>query len=76
MKFLNIILLSLSTSFGLVKQQIVRTFGRDTSVVDKEVIDIVLSNPDNKQKLIKELDKNSSNHVEIEIKDNKFSIVN
>ena len=36
----KIVLMSLSTSLGLVKDQVKRTFGRDTALVDQEVVDV------------------------------------
>ncbi|WPR72161.1 hypothetical protein SLW70_03200 [Flavobacterium sp. NG2] len=68
--------MSLSTSFGLVKQQVVGTFGRDTSMVDKEVVDVILSNSENKEKLIKRLNQNNHSSVEIEINGNEFNFIN
>ncbi|MFC5682156.1 hypothetical protein ACYE2N_10185 [Flavobacterium sp. MAHUQ-51] len=68
--------MSLSTSLGLVKQQVVRTFGRDTSIVDKEAVDVILSNSSNKKKLIDRLNQNSHSSVEIEIDGNDFNFVN
>lgn len=73
---LEIILMSLSASLGLVKQQVVKTFGRDTSIVDKEAVDVILSNSLNKQKLIERLNQNDNSSVEIKIDGNKFSFVN
>jgi hypothetical protein len=71
----KIILMSLSTSLGLVKQQVVKTFGRDTSIVDKEVVDVILSNSSNKKILIERLNQNNNSSVEIKIDGNKFSFV-
>ena len=76
MKTFQVIVMALSASLGLVKQQIVRTFGRETSSVDKEVIDIILSNPKNKERLIKELNENKKPSIEIMIEGKNFSIVN
>lgn len=76
MTTLKVILMSLSASLGLVKQQVVRTFGRDTSIVDKEVVDVILSNSSNKKKLIDRLNQNSHSSVEIEIEGNDFNFVN
>jgi hypothetical protein len=67
--------MSLSASLGLVKQQVVKTFGRDTSVVDKEVVDVILSNSSNKKKLIDRLNKNNNSSVEIKIEGNSFSFM-
>ena len=53
MTTLKVILMSLTASLGLIKQQVVRTFGRETSIVDKEAVDVILSNSNNKEKLIK-----------------------
>ena len=60
---LKVILMSLSASLGLIKQQVVRTFGRETSIVDKEVVDVILSNSENKKKLIERLNKNNNSSV-------------
>lgn len=68
--------MSLSASLGLVKQQVVKTFGRDTSIVDKEVVDVILSNSTNKKKLIDRLNQNNQSSVEIKIDGNSFSFVN
>lgn len=76
MTTLKVILMSLSASLGLVKQQVVRTFGRDTSIVDKEAVDVILSNSSNKKKLIDRLNQNSHSSVEIEIDGNDFNFVN
>lgn len=75
MTTLKVILMSLSTSLGLVKQQVVKTFGRDTSIVDKEAVDVILSNSSNKKKLIERLNQNSHSSVEIEIKGDEFNFV-
>lgn len=72
---LKIILMSLSASLGLVKQQVVKTFGRDTSIIDKEVVDVILSNSLNKKILIDRLNKNNNSSVEIKIEGDKFSFV-
>lgn len=76
MTTLKVILMSLSASLGLVKQQVVRTFGRDTSIVDKEAVDVILSNSSNKKKLIDRLNQNNHSSVEIEIEGNDFNFVN
>jgi hypothetical protein len=68
--------MSLSASLGLVKQQVAKTFGRDTSIVDKEVVDVILSNSSNKKKLIDRLNQNSHSSVEIVIEGNDFNFVN
>ncbi|CAM2821471.1 hypothetical protein SAMN02745938_10943 [Flavobacterium psychrophilum DSM 3660] len=67
--------MSLYASLGLVKQQVVKTFGRDTSVVDKEVVDVILSNSSNKKKLIERLNQNNNSSVEIKIEGNNFSFI-
>jgi hypothetical protein len=72
---LKVILMSLSASLGLIKQQVVRTFGRETSIVDKEVVDVILSNSENKKKLIERLNKNNNSSVEIKIEGSDFSFV-
>ncbi|AIN75031.1 hypothetical protein O8E88_000994 [Flavobacterium psychrophilum] len=72
---IKIILMSLYASLGLVKQQVVKTFGRDTSVVDKEVVDVILSNSSNKKKLIERLNQNNNSSVEIKIEGNNFSFI-
>ncbi|WP_207573374.1 hypothetical protein, partial [Flavobacterium psychrophilum] len=72
---IKIILMSLYASLGLVKQQVVKTFGRDTSVVDKEVVDVILSNSSNKRKLIERLNQNNNSSVEIKIEGNNFSFI-
>ena len=72
---LKVILMSLSTSLGLVKQQVIKTFGRDTSVIDKEVVDVILSNSSNKKKLIDRLNNNNNPSVEIKIDGDNFSFV-
>lgn len=72
---IKIILMSLYASLGLVKQQVVKTFGRDTSVVDKEVVDVILSNSFNKKKLIERLNQNNKSSVEIKIEGNDFSFI-
>lgn len=71
----KIILMSLSASLGLVKQQVIKTFGRETSIVDKEIVDVILSNPINKKKLIDQLNQNTNSSVEIRIEGNNFSFV-
>ena len=72
----KIVLMSLSTSLGLVKDQVKRTFGRDTALVDQEVVDVILSNSDNKKRLIDRLNQNnSSSSVEIKIDGKSFSFV-
>lgn len=76
MTTLKVILMSLSASLGLVKQQVVRTFGRDTSIVDKEAVDVILSNSSNKKKLIDRLNQNNHSSVEIKIEGNDFNFVN
>lgn len=76
METLKVILMSLSASLVLVKQQVVRTFGRDTSMVDKEVVDVILSNTENKEKLIKRLNENNHSSVEIKIEGNGFNFIN
>jgi len=76
MSTLKVIIMSLSASLGLVKQQVVRTFGRDTSIVDKEAVDVILSNSSNKQKLINRLNQNNNSSVEIKIDGNDFNFVN
>ncbi|MBF7090441.1 hypothetical protein IUY40_02635 [Flavobacterium sp. ALJ2] len=75
MNNLNYILTSLEASLDLVKEQLMKTFSKDTSVIDRKVIDVVLSNPDNKKKLIDYLDKNSNSTVEIKIEGDSFSII-
>lgn len=75
METLKVILMSLSASLGLVIQQVVRTFGRDTSMVDKEVVDVILSNTENKEKLIKRLNENNHSSVEIKIEGNGFNFI-
>lgn len=72
---LNVIFVALCTSMGLVKQQIVTTFGRETSVIDKEVVDVILSNPLNKQKLISKLNESKNSSIEIKIEGDGFSFV-
>lgn len=69
----KVILMSLSASLGLVKEQMIRTFGRDTSFVDKEFVDVILSNPANKKKLIDQLNKNEKSSVEIIFDGDEFS---
>ena len=71
----KVVLMSLSASFGLVMQQISKTFGRETSVVDKEVVDVILSNPLNKQKLITKLNESHNSSIQIKIEGDKFSFV-
>ena len=72
---IKIILMTLSTSLGLVKQQVVKTFGRDTSIVDKEAVDVILSNSSNKKKLIDRLNQNNHKSVEVKIDGDHFSFV-
>lgn len=67
--------MSLSASLGLLKEQVIKTFGRDTSSVDKEVVDVILSNSLNKKKLIERLNQNKSSSVEIKIEGNEFSFI-
>ena len=76
MTLVKVVLMSLSASLGLIKQQVVRTFGRDTSIVDKEVVDVILSNSENKKKLIDRLNKNNSSSIEIKIEGSDFTFVN
>lgn len=76
MTTLKVIIMSLSASLSLLKQQVVRTFGRDTSIVDKETVDVILSNSSNKQKLIDRLNQNNNSSVEIKIEGNDFNFVN
>lgn len=76
MTTLKVILMSLTASLGLIKQQVVRTFGRETSIVDKEAVDVILSNSNNKEKLIKRLNQNTHSSVEIKIEGNEFNFVN
>jgi len=75
MTLLKVILMSLSASLGLFKLQVLRTFGRETSVVDKEVVDVILSNESNKKKLIDRLNQNNNSSVEIKIEGKEFSFV-
>ena len=72
---IKIILMSLYASLALVKEQVVKTFGRDTSVVDKQVVDVILSNAFNKKKLIERLNQNNNSSVEIKIEGNNFSFI-
>ena len=72
---IKIILMSLYASLALVKEQVVKTFGRDTSVVDKQVVDVILSNSFNKKKLIERLNQNNNSSVEIKIEGNNFSFI-
>ncbi|KAF2335459.1 hypothetical protein [Flavobacterium daemonense] len=71
----KVVLMSLSASFGLVMQQISKTFGREISVVDKEVVDVILSNPLNKQKLLTKLNESNDSSIQIKIEGDKFSFV-
>lgn len=71
----EIIVSSITVSIALVIQQIVKTFGRDTSVVDKEAVDVILSNSSNKKKLIERLNQNVNSSVEVKIEGNDFSFV-
>ena len=72
---IKIILMSLSASLELLKLQVIKTFGRDTSIVDKEVVDVILSNSLNKKKLIERLNHNNNSSVEIKIEGNNFSFI-
>ncbi len=71
----EIIVSSITVSIALVIQQIVKTFGRDISVVDKEAVDVILSNSSNKKKLIERLNKNVNSSVEVKIEGNDFTFV-
>lgn len=71
----EIIVSSITVSIALVIQQIVKTFGRDISVVDKEAVDVILSNSSNKKKLIERLNKNINSSVEVKIEGNDFTFV-
>ncbi|MFV8352018.1 hypothetical protein [Flavobacterium sp. XS2P14] len=71
----EIIVSSITVSIALVIQQIVKTFGRDTSVIDREAVDVILSNSSNKKKLIERLNKNVNSSVEVKIEGNDFTFV-
>ena len=71
----EIIVSSITVSIALVIQQIVKTFGRDTSVIDCEAVDVILSNSSNKKKLIERLNKNVNSSVEVKIEGNDFTFV-
>lgn len=71
----EIIVSSITVSIALVIQQIVKTFGRDTSVIDWEAVDVILSNSSNKKKLIERLNKNVNSSVEVKIEGNDFTFV-
>jgi len=59
----------------LVRNQMVETFGRETSTVDNEAVDIIFSNSKNIDKLIERLDSNKNSSIEVIIKGNELSFV-
>ncbi len=75
MTFYEAFINSITLSITLVAQQFVQTFGRDVSIVDKEAIDVILSNSENKRRLIEHLNSNKNYSVEVKIEGNKLSIV-
>jgi hypothetical protein len=66
---------SITVSAALLTQQFIKTFGRDVSIIDKEAIDVILSNSENKKILIDHLNSNKNYSVEVKIEGNKLSIV-
>jgi hypothetical protein len=63
----------LLNSIGLVRDQMIETFGRETPLVDKEAIDIIFSSSKNRDKLIEKLNVNTNSSIEIVIEGHEFS---
>lgn len=58
----------LKETWKLVSNQIIGTFGREASVIDSKILDVVLSNPTNKNQLIERLNNlNNRNSIEVVI---------
>jgi hypothetical protein len=75
MSKLNIFFMAILSTLGLVKLQILKTFTKETALVDKEIVDLILSNPENKRELIKKLDQENYTNIEIAVTGKSFSIV-
>lgn len=71
----NVFLMAILSSLSLVKIQIVKTFTKDTTIFDKEFVDVILSNPENKKKLLEKLDQEDNNDIEVTVNGNNFSII-
>lgn len=56
----------------LLSSQLRSTFGRDDELVDRDIIDVVLSNPENKRKLLERLKDTNNPDFSIVIRGNSL----
>lgn len=63
-------------SLDSLRELLIFTFSKDTSIYDEKIAEIIFSDNENKKKLIDALNKNSEDSIEIKFtENNKLEIV-